>query len=37
MLVLQIENRPLRPFGMVTFDAAGKAKPTKFPTLPEED
>jgi hypothetical protein len=37
MFVFKIENRPIRPWGMVTFDAAGKAKPTKFPAVVEED
>lgn len=37
MFVLQIENRPIRPFGMVTFDPAGKAKPNKFPVIEAED
>jgi len=37
MFVFQIENRPIRAYGMVTFDPAGKAKPTKFPAWnPEE-
>ena len=37
MFVFKIEDRPMRPFGMVTFDATGKAKPPKFPPiLPEE-
>lgn len=37
LLVFAIENRPLRPFGMVTFDAAGKAKPPKLPAIEPED
>lgn len=37
LLVLKIENRPIRPFGMVTFDAAGKAKPPKLPAVEPED
>lgn len=37
LYVFKIEDRPMRPFGMVTFDAAGKAKPPKLPpVLPEE-
>jgi hypothetical protein len=37
LLVFHIEKRPIRPFGMVTFDAAGKAKPTKLPAILPED
>lgn len=37
LLVFKVENRPIRPFGMVTFDEAGKAKPTKLPAIKEED
>lgn len=37
LLVLKIENRPMRPFGIVTFDAAGKAKPAKLPAVEPED
>lgn len=37
LLVIKIENRPIRPFGMVTFDAAGKAKPSKLPAVEAED
>jgi hypothetical protein len=37
LFVFKIEARPMRPFGMVTFDATGKAKPPKLPPiLPEE-
>lgn len=37
MFVFRIEDRPMRPFGMVTFDPVGKAKPPKFPAVhPEE-
>lgn len=37
LIVFKIERRPIRPFGMVTFDAAGKAKPSKLPAVhPEE-
>lgn len=37
LFVFKIENRPMRPFGMVTFDAAGKAKPPKLPAVEHED
>lgn len=37
LFVFQIENRPMRPFGMVTFDAAGKARPPKLPAIEKED
>ena len=37
LFVFSIENRPMRPFGMVTFDAAGKAKPPKLPAVEHED
>jgi hypothetical protein len=37
LFVFKIESRPMRPFGMVTFDPAGKAKPTKFPAIEPED
>jgi len=37
LLVFHVENRPIRPFGMVTFDPAGKAKPTKLPAIEPED
>lgn len=37
LLVFQIENRPIRPFGMVTFDPAGKAKPPKLPAVEAEE
>ena len=37
LLVFEIEDRPLRPFGMVTFDAAGKAKPSKLPPVVHDD
>ena len=33
LFVFRIEDRPLRPFGMVTFDPAGKAKPPKLPAV----
>ena len=37
LYAFQIENRPLRPFGVVTFEPGGKAKPSKLPAiLPEE-
>jgi len=37
LYAFHVENRPIRPFGMVTFDPAGKAKPSKLPAiLPEE-
>lgn len=34
LYVFVIAKGPMRPFGMVTFDA-GKAKPTKFPAVDE--
>jgi len=37
LFVFKIEDRPIRPFGMVTFDAAGKAKPPKLPSVEPED
>lgn len=37
MFVFKIEKRPIRPFGMVTFEPTGKAKPTKFPAIVEEE
>jgi hypothetical protein len=37
LLVFAIEDRPIRPFGMVTFDAAGKPKPTKLPAVVHDD
>jgi hypothetical protein len=37
LFVFKIEDRPMRPFGMVTFDTAGKAKPSRLPALPAED
>jgi hypothetical protein len=37
LFVFTIEDRPIRPFGMVTFDPGGKAKPPKLPAVhPEE-
>lgn len=37
LYAFQVENRPIRPFGMVTFEPGGKAKPSKLPAiLPEE-
>jgi hypothetical protein len=37
LFVFKVEDRPMRPFGMVTFDPTGKAKPPKLPAvLPEE-
>ena len=37
LYVFKIENRDLRPFGMVTFDATGKAKPNKLPAVEHEE
>jgi len=37
LFVFQIENRPMRPFGMVTFDPTGKAKPPKLPAIVAEE
>jgi len=37
LFVFTIEDRPIRPFGMVTFEPTGKAKPTKFPAIVEEE
>jgi len=37
LFVFRIEDRPMRPFGMVTFDPIGKARPPKLPPVhPEE-
>jgi len=37
LFVFRIEDLPMRPFGIVTFDETGKAKPTKLPPVhPEE-
>ena len=36
LFVFKIEDRPMRPFGMVTFDATGKAKPPKLPAVTAE-
>jgi hypothetical protein len=37
LYVFKVEDRPMRPFGMVTFDELGKAKPPKLPAVhPEE-
>jgi hypothetical protein len=36
LFVFRIEDRPMRPFGMVTFDPAGKAKPPKLPAVEVE-
>ena len=35
LFVFEVKNAPMRPFGMVTFDPAGKAKPTKLPPIEE--
>lgn len=37
LFVFRIENRPMRPFGMVTFDLVGKAKPSKLPAVEVEE
>ena len=37
LFVFKIEDRPIRPFGMVTFDTAGKAKPSKLRAVEDED
>jgi hypothetical protein len=37
LYAFQIENRPIRPFGMVTFEPGGKAKPSKLPAIEAED
>jgi hypothetical protein len=37
LFVFKIEDRPIRPFGMVTFDPAGKAKPSKLPAVEHHD
>ena len=37
LYVFKIENRDMRPFGMVTFDATGKAKPNKLPAVEHEE
>jgi hypothetical protein len=37
LFVFNIANRDMRPFGMVTFDPTGKAKPNKLPAVEHED
>jgi len=37
LFVFRIEDRAMRPFGMVTFDPTGKAKPPKLPAVEAED
>ena len=37
LFVFTIEDRPMRPFGMVTFDAAGKARPGRLPAVRAEN
>ena len=37
LFVFKIENRDMRPFGMVTFDDTGKAKPNKLPAVEPEE
>jgi hypothetical protein len=37
LMVFKIEDRPLRPFGMVTFEPTGRAKPPKLPAVEAED
>jgi hypothetical protein len=37
LFVFNVEHREMRPFGMVTFDPAGKAKPPKLPAVEHED
>ncbi len=37
LYVFEVKAGPMRPFGMVTFEAAGKAKPTKLPVIEEEE
>lgn len=37
LFVFKIERRPIRPFGMVTFDPTGKAKPSKLPAIEAEE
>ena len=37
LFVFKIENREMRPFGMVTFDDTGKAKPNKLPAVEHEE
>jgi len=37
LFVFKIENRDMRPFGVVTFDDAGKAKPSKLPAIEPEE
>lgn len=36
LYVFAITQGPMRPFGMVTFDELGKAKPTKLPAIEDE-
>ncbi len=33
LYVFEVKEGPMRPFGIVTFDADGKAKPTKLPRV----
>ena len=35
LYVFEVDKGPLRPFGMVTFDEAGKAKPKSLPKVAE--
>lgn len=37
LFVFKVENRDMRPFGMVTFDDGGKARPPKLPPVEHED
>jgi hypothetical protein len=37
LFVFEVANRPLRPFGMVTFEPTGKAKPAKLPAIEHEE
>jgi len=35
LYVFEVKKGPMRPFGIVTFDEAGKAKPSKLPAVEE--
>lgn len=37
LFVFKVENRDMRPFGMVTFDDTGKARPNKLPAVEHEE
>jgi hypothetical protein len=37
LYVFEVKEGPMRPFGIVTFDEEGTAKPKKLPAIKEED